>query len=76
VTTNVLLPKLGFASAEGVVTEWLVPDGSQVKEGQAIYNLESEKSVTEVESPATGKIKFLVENGTTCPVGMVIAEIE
>jgi pyruvate/2-oxoglutarate dehydrogenase complex dihydrolipoamide acyltransferase (E2) component len=73
--TEVLLPKVGFASGEGVVAEWLVADGDRVKEGQVIYNMESEKSVTEVESPATGKIAILVANGTTCEVGTVVAII-
>lgn len=30
---EVLLPKMGFSMNGGTLAEWLVPDGSQVKEG-------------------------------------------
>lgn len=73
--TEVLLPKLGFSMEEGTVAQWLVADGSQVQEGQALYSLESEKSVQEIESPATGRLKILAAPGTPYKVGTVLAEI-
>ena len=33
-TTQVLLPKLGFSVNEAALTEWLVPDGGEVAKGQ------------------------------------------
>ena len=53
-TTEVLMPKLGFSMEEGVVAEWLCVDGSKVTQGQPLYSLESEKSVQEIEAPAGG----------------------
>jgi pyruvate/2-oxoglutarate dehydrogenase complex dihydrolipoamide acyltransferase (E2) component len=73
--TPVVIPKIGFAMLEGTITEWLVPDGSMVRQGDAIYAMESEKSVQEVEAPANGTIRFLAEVGETYKVGTVIAEI-
>jgi pyruvate/2-oxoglutarate dehydrogenase complex dihydrolipoamide acyltransferase (E2) component len=61
--------------SEGVLSEWLVEDGAQVVEGQALYSMESEKSTNEVESPATGTLKIIGEIGETYEVGTVIAEI-
>lgn len=73
---EVLLPKIGFSMNEGILAEWLVPDGGQAVEGQPLYSLESEKSTQEVESPATGTLKILSEPGETYEVGAVLATIE
>jgi pyruvate/2-oxoglutarate dehydrogenase complex dihydrolipoamide acyltransferase (E2) component len=69
------MPKIGFAMQDGTISEWLVADGSAVSEGDPIFAMESEKSVQEVESPATGTIRFIGEVGETYPVGTAVAEI-
>jgi pyruvate/2-oxoglutarate dehydrogenase complex dihydrolipoamide acyltransferase (E2) component len=74
-TTQVLMPKIGFSMEEGTLAEWLLSDGADVKEGQALYSLESEKSIQEIEAPASGKLKILATPGTTYKVGDVLAEI-
>ncbi|MFT3754462.1 MAG: hypothetical protein QM769_00715 [Pseudoxanthomonas sp.] len=74
--TEILLPKLGFSMEEGVLSEWLIADGGQVKEGELLYSLESEKSVQEIESPASGTLKVIVPAGETCKVGTVLGVIE
>lgn len=74
-TVKVVLPKLGMAMSEGILTEWLVKDGDSVQEGDEILTIENDKSVQEIESPATGVIKLLVEEGETYPVDTVLAEI-
>jgi pyruvate/2-oxoglutarate dehydrogenase complex dihydrolipoamide acyltransferase (E2) component len=73
--TQVLLPKIGFSMEEGVLTRWLAADGAQVKEGEPLYELESEKSVQEVEAPASGVLRVVAQPGETYPVGTVLAEI-
>ncbi len=75
-SVEVLLPKLGFSMNEGVLAEWLVADGGAAVEGQPLYALESDKSVQEVESPATGKLRILKQVGETYEVGTVLAIIE
>lgn len=76
-TTEVLLPKIGFSMNEGVLTRWLVEDGASVTQGQPLYELESEKSVQEVESPASGRLKILVSpTGEAAAVGTVLGVIE
>jgi pyruvate/2-oxoglutarate dehydrogenase complex dihydrolipoamide acyltransferase (E2) component len=75
-TIEVILPKLGFSMTDGVLAEWLVEEGGQAVEGKPLYSLESEKSVQEVESPATGKLKILKGTGETYSVGTVLATIE
>jgi pyruvate/2-oxoglutarate dehydrogenase complex dihydrolipoamide acyltransferase (E2) component len=74
--TEVLLPKLGFSMNEGLLSEWLVPDGGQAVAGEPLFALESDKSTNEVESPATGTLKILKEPGDTYEVGTVLGLIE
>jgi pyruvate/2-oxoglutarate dehydrogenase complex dihydrolipoamide acyltransferase (E2) component len=74
--TEILLPKLGFSMNEGVLTEWLVPDGGVVAEGQPLFSLESEKSTNEVEAPASGTLRILKQAGETYEVGAVLGVIE
>ena len=73
--TEIILPKLGFSMDEGALTEWLVADGGAVKEGELLYLLESDKSVQEVESPASGVLRILKPAGETYDVGTVLGEI-
>jgi pyruvate/2-oxoglutarate dehydrogenase complex dihydrolipoamide acyltransferase (E2) component len=74
-TTQVLLPKLGFSMNEGTLAEWLIADGAAVKEGEVLYALESDKSIQEVESPASGTLRIVAQVGEVYPVGTVLAEI-
>lgn len=74
-STQVLVPKIGFSMNEGVLTEWLVADGAQVTEGQPLYAFESDKSIQEIEAPASGKLAIIAKTGETYTVGTVLAEI-
>jgi pyruvate/2-oxoglutarate dehydrogenase complex dihydrolipoamide acyltransferase (E2) component len=74
-STEVLLPKIGFSMNEATLSEWLIADGGQVAAGEPLYSIESEKSVEEVESPASGTLKIRAAVGATYPVGTVLAEI-
>jgi pyruvate/2-oxoglutarate dehydrogenase complex dihydrolipoamide acyltransferase (E2) component len=73
---EILLPKIGFSMEEGTLAEWLVPDGTDVREGQPLYSLESEKSVQEIEAPASGRLKIIAIRGESYKVGTVLGEIE
>jgi len=75
-STEVLLPKLGFSMNEGQVTEWLVADGSPVSAGQPLFVLESEKSSNEIEAPASGTLRILTPTNEILEVGTVLATIE
>lgn len=74
-STQVILPKIGFSMNEGTLAEWLVADGAAVKEGQPLYALESDKSVQEIEAPASGTLKIIAKTGEVYTVGHVLAEI-
>ncbi|CAB3735987.1 biotin/lipoyl-containing protein [Paraburkholderia rhynchosiae] len=74
-STDVLMPKLGFSMNEGTVVEWLAADGATISEGQPLYALESDKSVQEVEAPASGTLKIIASVGQVYPVGELLAHI-
>lgn len=74
--TEILLPKLGFSMSEGQLAEWLVADGGQAVEGEPLFSLESDKSLNEVEAPASGTLRILKEPGETYAVGTVLGVIE
>jgi pyruvate/2-oxoglutarate dehydrogenase complex dihydrolipoamide acyltransferase (E2) component len=72
---EIILPKLGFSMNEGVLAEWLVADGGEVKEGEPLFALESDKSTQEVDAPASGTLRILKQPGETYGVGTVLGEI-
>jgi len=73
--TEIILPKLGFSMDEATLTEWLVADGGTVTEGEPLYAIESEKSVQEIEAPASGTLRVIKDPGEIYQVGTVIGEI-
>jgi pyruvate/2-oxoglutarate dehydrogenase complex dihydrolipoamide acyltransferase (E2) component len=75
-STEIMLPKLGFTMTEGTITEWLATDGQAVQEGQPLYALEAEKTTQEIEAPASGTLKILVAAGEEVEVGVVIGTID
>jgi len=76
--TEVRLPQFGKTMCEAVVVEYRVGLGEQVKKGDCIYDIETDKATLEVESPAEGFVKcFLAEIGQTIRVGqpvLILAE--
>jgi pyruvate/2-oxoglutarate dehydrogenase complex dihydrolipoamide acyltransferase (E2) component len=72
---ELLLPKLGFAMDEAKLDGWLVENGASVAEGDPLFTLESDKSVQEIEAPASGVLRIIAEPGETYPVGTVLGEI-
>ena len=74
--TQVLLPKVGFASDESTLARWLVDDGAVITAGQPLYELENDKATQEIEAPASGTLRILADVGAAYAVGTVLAEIE
>jgi len=71
----VCIPKLGVAMTQGSITEWLASDGDMVEEGQLLYVLATDKTETDIEAPASGKLSIQSEIDTDYDVGTTVAEI-
>ena len=72
---EIFIPKLGMTMEKATVSEWLVQDGDQVTEDQAVLVIETEKAAEEIVSPLSGQIAILVEPGEEYPCGTTIAVI-
>ena len=74
--TEVIMPKMGDGMEEGTLLEWLKKDGDDVKTGEVIGTIQTDKATLELEAPGRGKLTgFLIEPGATVPVGVPIAAI-
>jgi pyruvate/2-oxoglutarate dehydrogenase complex dihydrolipoamide acyltransferase (E2) component len=70
------IPKLSIAIHEATPLEWLVADGQSVHEDDPLFVLETDKVETEVNSPASGVVRWNAELGRAYPVGTRIGHIE
>ena len=63
--TNVLMPALSPTMTEGKIARWLKAEGDQVKSGQVLCEIETDKATMEVEAVDEGTLaKILVPEGT------------
>jgi pyruvate dehydrogenase E2 component (dihydrolipoamide acetyltransferase) len=73
---SVQMPRLSDSMETGKILRWLKKEGDQVKKGEPLVEIESDKANIEVEAYASGKLsKILVPEGESAPIGAVIAEI-
>ena len=72
------MPALSPTMTEGVINKWLVKVGDNVKAGDIIAEIETDKATMEVEAVDEGKITHLLEEkaGSQVPVNSVIAIID
>ncbi|EIV92353.1 lipoyl domain-containing protein [Frankia sp. QA3] len=70
------IPQLGVTMTEGIIGEWLADDGASVEEGQPLYVLATDKTETEIEAPAAGRLVILGVPEETYPVGTLVGRIE
>src|SRR2546423_123992 len=74
--SDVIMPALGMAQDTGVVVSWKKQPGDQVIKGEPLLEVETDKAVVDVESPATGTLGSVsAEAGAEVPVGTTIAII-
>jgi pyruvate dehydrogenase E2 component (dihydrolipoamide acetyltransferase)/2-oxoglutarate dehydrogenase E2 component (dihydrolipoamide succinyltransferase) len=73
---DVTMPQLGMAQDAGKIVSWLKSPGEAVTKGDALFEVETDKAVMEVESPADGYLTGVAyPEGADVPVGQVIARI-
>ncbi len=74
--TDFRMPSLGADMESGVLVEWLVAPGQQVRRGQVVAVVETQKGAVEVEIWEDGVVDALkVEPGTKVPVGELLATL-
>ena len=71
--TEITMPKLGLTMTTGKVGRWLVPEGSPVKQGEALLEIMTDKITNVIESPHDGVLlKIIAREGDELPVGAVL----
>jgi pyruvate dehydrogenase E2 component (dihydrolipoamide acetyltransferase) len=73
---EIVMPKLGLTMTEGLIVEWKKKEGEEVKKGEVLFVLETEKVTYDVEAPEDGVLgKIIVQEQETVPVGAVVAHL-
>jgi pyruvate dehydrogenase E2 component (dihydrolipoamide acetyltransferase) len=74
--TEVIMPKMGDGMEEGTLVEWLKKEGEEVKSGEIIGTIQTDKATLELEAPGNGTLAgLLIQGGATVPVGKAIAAL-
>jgi len=70
------LPQLSETMEEATISKWYKAVGDRIEKKESLYQVETDKSVMDVESVDAGYIcALLVEEGDAVPVGQEIATI-
>ena len=70
---EITVPKLGLTMEKADLIKWEVNQGDQVKEGDVLFVIETDKVTFEVPSPGDGIILPIVAAGSTCKVEETVA---
>ena len=74
--SEVTMPSMGADMTEGTIAKWLMAEGDSVNRGDKLAEIETDKTVVEMEAYADGLLrKIVVPEGTLVAVGTVIAFI-
>ncbi|RMF08760.1 MAG: pyruvate dehydrogenase complex dihydrolipoamide acetyltransferase [Alphaproteobacteria bacterium] len=74
-TIEIQMPALSPTMEKGTLAKWLVSEGDEIRSGDIIAEIETDKATMEVEAADDGRVgKLVVAEGTPdVPVGQVIA---
>lgn len=74
---TVKMPKLSTNMEKGMLVSWNKQPGETVQKGDVLFEVETEKVVSEVESLENGKLKkILFDEGDSVNIDEIVAEIE
>src|SRR5713226_9741982 len=73
---TIQMPKLGHTMTEGTVLKCHKRAGDQVRQGEAVLTVETDKAEVEIESPEAGVLaRVLADEGSVVGVGLPLGEI-
>jgi pyruvate dehydrogenase E2 component (dihydrolipoamide acetyltransferase) len=72
---DVAMPRLSDSMEEGTILKWLKSDGDEVKRGEELVEIETDKANMTYEADSDGTLTIVAEEGDTLPVGETIARL-
>jgi pyruvate dehydrogenase E2 component (dihydrolipoyllysine-residue acetyltransferase) len=72
---DVAMPRLSDSMEEGTILKWLKSDGDEVKRGDELVEIETDKANMTYEADSDGVLKIVAQEGDTLPVGETIARL-
>ncbi|NMC81047.1 MAG: 2-oxo acid dehydrogenase subunit E2 [Chloroflexi bacterium] len=72
---DVIMPKASLTMTEGTLLEWFKQDGAEVKKGERIAQIETDKVVIDIEAPGDGQLAQLAKSGAVLPVAAVMGYV-
>src|SRR5215216_5363197 len=74
--SDVVMPRLSDSMEEGTVLKWLVEEGGEVKRGEPLVEIETDKANMTYEADTDGVlVEIVAQEGDTLPIGEPIARI-
>jgi pyruvate dehydrogenase E2 component (dihydrolipoamide acetyltransferase) len=72
---DMVMPRLSDTMEEGTILRWLKSDGEQVRRGEELVEIETDKATMSYESDEEGILRIVAPEGATLAVGELIAHI-
>lgn len=73
---DVVMPKWGLTMEEGTLIQWYKRVGDAVSTGEPLFEVETDKAASDVESPAEGILgEILADAGAVIPCGQAVGRI-
>jgi pyruvate dehydrogenase E2 component (dihydrolipoamide acetyltransferase) len=73
---EVILPKVDMDMATGQISRWFVEEGASVKQGDVLFEIETDKAAMEIDAPASGIVRNITgKERVDIPVGQAVAWI-
>jgi pyruvate dehydrogenase E2 component (dihydrolipoamide acetyltransferase) len=73
--SEIVMPRLSDTMEEGTVLRWLKREGEEVRRGEELVEIETDKATMTYEADLDGVLEILAREGDTLPVGAPIARI-
>lgn len=74
--TLITMPKMSDTMTEGIIANWLKKVGDDVKSGDILAEVETDKATMELEAYEDGKLLYIgIEAGSAAPIDAVIAVV-
>ena len=74
---DIIIPKSGLGDADSEISEWKKAVGDAISEGEVVVEVETDKSLLEIQSEASGVlVEILADEGSAVEPGQVVGRIE